>query len=274
MQQEPINELDNKVSEFNFNNADNVKSDDKNTNQENQNDYDELNEDLLKYDDINYTKSDRINYIKKIEMYLNDPDLKKLAMRKIHIKEYLVKSKLVKLDVKMLNYVYDQLKDFDLTSGLSETCFNTYLSINNLVESALCKLNIDVSGYSDCLDNFPNRLLVKQITIDNFNYISGQISPEMALILNTGMVITGTYKNNRKLKAIKEQNENNTVEDTKNENLIEENSPCKDINEIKDKIILESGNPPCNDKDDNNVTVNLTEEEKERLNKIKKFINS
>ena len=245
---------DNKDSEFNFNNLDNFN----NNVQENKNEIIQEgqiqeNEDLLKYETMTYTDKDRVNFIKKIEMYLNDPDLRKIALRKIHIKEYLTKTKLVKLDAKTLNYVYDELKNFDVTEGLSDAAFKGYLTVNNLIESALCKLNIDVEGYSDALDVTMNRILMKQITIDNFDYITGTLTPEYALILNTTMTITGTYKKNiiQKKKKKIDQIENNNIEQKNNQ--IEEND--NKIEQKKNNIQL--------------TNTNLSEQQK----KIKNFIN-
>jgi hypothetical protein len=260
MSQEPIILKDvnnNKDNEFSFDNVDNAKSDDKNNNQTDQNttsENEELNENLLKYDEIKYTTTDRINLIKKIEMYINDPDLKKIAMRKIHIKEYLVKSKLVKLDAKTLNWVYDELRNYDITSGLADTAFNGYITVNNIIEASLCKFKIDVSGYTETLDNYTNRLLLKQITIDNFNYMSGMLTPEYALGLNTIMSISGAYKTNiLKKKEIKIENEENIQNEQNKQNEQNEQNTEAELQDKKNNIILTDND--------------------EQMEKIKKFIN-
>jgi hypothetical protein len=179
------------ISEDDFNFSGSEKLDSKKLSEE-----EKMLEQLLPYQDLEYTSDDRINFIKKIGMYMEDPQLKKICNSKLHLKEYLNKKTLLSLDVKTLNWIYDELKNFSMTESLTELGFNTYLTVNNLIEASLCKFNVNVSGYSESLDNPLNRLLMKQITIDNFNYLSGYISPTNMLLINTSFAITGAYKNN------------------------------------------------------------------------------
>jgi hypothetical protein len=162
---------------------------------------------MEKYDNVTYTEGDRVNLIKKIELYLNDPDLKKISNNKYHLSEYIGKQSdrrnLNKLDGKTLNYIYDELRDININEGLNDMAFKSYLTVNQIMETIILKSTnnkVDVEGYSDALDNNMNRILMKQITVDSFNYFSGSISPQYLLLFNTFNTMTATYSRNKRKK--------------------------------------------------------------------------
>lgn len=185
----------------------------------------DLYEDCIKdkYKDIVYTKADRINLIKKIEMYLSDPELRKIVMKKIHLAPYIDLGSMKKkkdfnnLDGQTLNWIYDEIRDSSMNSLMTDVAFNGYIGINNFIESMAVGSGYvpELEGYSEKLDNPMNRTLVKQITIDNFNYFSGSLSPQYLLMFNTINCMSATYKvNKRKKKAEadakrKQEEENN-----------------------------------------------------------------
>lgn len=162
---------------------------------------------MEKYDNINYTEAERVNLIKKIELYLTDPDLKKITNTKYHLQEYIGKQSnrknLNNLDAKTLNYIYDELRDMNMNEGINDMAFKTYLTVNQLMETIIIKTSnnkIDVEGYSDALDNNINKMLMKQITVDNFDYFTGRISPQYLLLFNTMNTMTATYSRNKRKK--------------------------------------------------------------------------
>ena len=190
----------------------------------------ETYEDCLKdkYKDINYSKADKINLIKKIEMYLYDPDFKKMVKEKIHLAPYIDLSSMKKkkdfneLDGPTLNWIYDELRDSNMNSMLTDVAFNGYLSINNIIESIAVSSGYvkELEGYSEKLDTPMNRTLVKQITIDNFNYFDGRFSPQYLLLFNTMTCMSGTYKyNKKKFKAMEAAKKTTQPEPTQPEKL-------------------------------------------------------
>lgn len=168
---------------------------------------DELEKNILmeKYDNLTYSETDRVNLIKKIEIYLTDPDLKKISNSKYHLHEYIGtqqnRKNLNNLDAKTLNYIYDELRDLSMSQGINDMAFKGYLTCNEIIETLMVKSNVDVEGYAHRLDNPMNKLLMKQITVDNFNYMSGRINPQYLLLFNTLNTMTATYSINKRKTA-------------------------------------------------------------------------
>lgn len=170
----------------------------------------DLYEDCIKdkYKDVVYTKADRINLIKKIEMYLSDPELRKIVMKKIHLAPYIDLGSMKKkkdfnnLDGQTLNWIYDEIRDSSMNSLMTDVAFNGYVGLNNFIESIAVGSGYvpELEGYSEKLDNPMNRTLVKQITIDNFNYFNGSLSPQYLLMFNTLNCMSATYKINKRKK--------------------------------------------------------------------------
>lgn len=220
----------------------------------------EMCQKLEKYD-IQYTKADKINLIKKIEMYLEDPELRKLVKDKIHLAPYIDLGSMKKkrnfneLDGRTLNWIYDELRDMNLNNAMTDMAFKGYLSVNNVIETIAVSSGYvpELKGYSENLDNNMNRILIKQITIDSFDYFSGRISPQYMLMFNTLNTMSATYKVN-KSKIKKEEEKEEPIK--------------KSIPDNKEEI---SGN--LVDDSDEPIALNLSPEEIEKQNKIKAFCN-
>ena len=222
----------------------------------------EMCQKLEKYD-IQYSKADKINLIKKIEMYLEDPELRKLVKDKIHLAPYIDLGSMKKkrnfneLDGRTLNWIYDELRDVSLNNALTDMAFKGYLSVNNVIETIAVSSGYvpELKGYSENLDTGMNRILMKQITIDSFDYFSGRISPQYMLMFNTLNTMSSTYKVNKIAK---------TKEEEKAEKPKEEIKQTKQPEEIRGNTVEE---------EDDKIEIQLSPEERERQEKIKAFCN-
>jgi len=175
-----------------------------------------------------YSKADKFNMIKKIDAYLSDPDLRKMVIDKIHLAPYIDLKSMKKrkdfneLDPATINWIYDELKNTSMQETISDFSMKGYVAINQLVEDIAVKSGYvpELEGYAQALDTRSNRILVKQITIDNLDYFSGKLSPQALLMIKTTACMMGTYSENKKNKILSSATQEKTTQEKTTPNAV------------------------------------------------------